>query len=189
MSDEQKDRTIIDTQQVGVSTDAKTGEKVVEVEPVPTTTSGKRLYKLDLNPPEALVIHCAEPKYQRAFREFINNELGIRNYAPVIIGGGVHAFGAQNFLPKNFKILWEQVKFFVKDARVRQIIIINHEGCQWYEKLKGFHPTIDLPIKGKLDLGRAARVILDDFAGVNVRMFWASLHGDQVSFSELTTAD
>lgn len=146
---------------------------------------GKPRYQLDTAESEALVIHCGDPRFQTAFRRFITEELGIRTYTPIIIGGGVHAFGVQSFLPKNFKILWEQVKFFVKEVRLRQVIIINHEDCQWYRKMKGYHPTVELPLKGRLDLKTAAERILEDFAGVEVHSYWAGLDGDRITFSEV----
>jgi hypothetical protein len=142
-------------------------------------------YRVTREPAEALVIHCGDPRFQEAFRQFITRELGLRNYIPIIIGGGVHAFGMQTLLPKNFKILWEQVKFFIKEGRVNQVIIINHEDCAWYKKMKGYHPTLNLPVKGRLDLRTAARLILRDFAGVSVHTYWAALDGDVITFSEV----
>ena len=158
-------------------------EQVIEVEPDVMRADGRPMYRLDDRPSEALVIHCGDPRFQSAFRRFVTEELGIVNYTPVIIGGGVHAFGVQSFLPKNFKILWEQVKFFVKENKLRRIIIINHEDCKWYEKMSGYHPRIELPLKGKLDLQDAALTILRDFAGVQVQTYWAAVDNDRVYFT------
>ncbi len=144
---------------------------------------GRPMYALDHQPPEALVIHCGDPRFQTAFRRFVTEELGIQHYALIVLGGGVHAFGAQSFLPKNFKILWEQVKFFIRSQNLKQVIIINHEDCGWYHKLSGYHPTIDLPVKGKLDLRQAAQTLLKDFAGVQVRSYWAGIENDHVYFT------
>ncbi|MBU0983068.1 MAG: hypothetical protein KKA42_04310 [candidate division Zixibacteria bacterium] len=161
-------------------------ERAVEVHTEVLNSQHRPLYPLETRKPEALVIHCGDPRFQTAFRRFITEELGIASYAPVIIGGGVHAFGAQSFLPKNFKILWQQVKFFVKEGGINQIIIINHEDCTWYDKMKGYGSTLDLPLRGKLDLQTAARVILKDFARVQVRTFWAGIDDGRVSFREIT---
>ena len=60
------------------------------------------------------------------------------------------------------------------------------DSCKWYEKMKGYYPTVRLPLKGKLDLETAALTIMKEFAGVHVRSFWASLDGDRISFSEVT---
>lgn len=157
----------------------------VEVEAEPAESSLAPVYEVSRDPAQALVIHCGDPRFQDAFRRFITEELGYRNYVPIVIGGGVHAFGVQSFLPKNFKILWEQIKFFVKEGRIRNVVIINHDDCAWYKKMKGYHPMVRLATRGKLDLVVAARTILRDFAGVTVRSYWASLEGDAISFSEV----
>lgn len=157
-----------------------------EIEPAVIVSDSKSTYRINKVAPQALVVHCADPRFQDAFRKFVTNELGITNYSPIIIGGGVHALGMQSFLPKNFKILWEQIKFFIKKQQLTQVIIINHEDCAWYEKMKGYHPKIDKLLKGKLDVLTAAKVILGDFPLVEVRAFWAALDGDEITFTELT---
>ena len=157
-----------------------------EIKPAVIARDDQPIYRINRVAPQALVIHCGDPRFQDAFRKFVTTELGISNYAPVIIGGGVHALGMQSFLPKNFKILWEQIKFFIKQQRLTQVIIINHEDCVWYDKMKGYHPRIDKLLKGKLDVLTAAKVILGDFPLVEVRAFWAGLDGDRITFTELT---
>jgi hypothetical protein len=149
---------------------------------------GKPVYKVDARPSQALVVHCGDPRFQSAFRLFITRELGFQNYTPLIIGGGVHAFGAQSFLPKNFKTLWGQIKFFVKVGQVKQVVIINHEDCLWYKKMQGYEAKLKLPVLGRQDLQTAARTILRDFTGVQVRSFWAALEGDNISFTEVPPA-
>jgi hypothetical protein len=165
--------------------DEKSEKDIKAIEHVIPDSSAKT-YALETAPPEALVIHCGDPRFQKAFREFVTAELGIKSYTPVIIGGGIHALGLQSFLPKNYKILWEQIKFFIKEQKLRQVIIINHEDCAWYKKMRSYHPTIEIPLKGMIDLRTSARTIMKDFIGVNVRMFFAGLDGDKVFFSEVT---
>ena len=160
-------------------------DAVEDVEVVPLRPDGKQIYGLITRKPQAVVVHCGDPRFQSAFRRFLSEELGLSSYMPIIIGGGIHAFGVQSFLPKNFKIIWEQIKFAIKDVGIDQVIIINHEDCHWYEKLKGYHSKIQLPLKGKLDLKLAALTILKDFSSVKVRAFWAALEDDGVVFSEI----
>jgi len=161
-------------------------DKTIEVETVMSESSSPKVYRADKQKAQALVVHCADPRFQTAFREFVNRELGITNYVPLVVGGGIHSFGVEKLMPKNFKIVWEQIKFFVKEAGVKQVIIINHEDCLWYKTMKGYYPTVDLPLKGKLDLKTAAQRILKDFTGVEVRSFWAGLSGDEITFRETT---
>jgi len=160
-------------------------DEIIDVEPVAIREDSKKVYGLITRPAQALVIHCGDHRFQSAFRRFVTEELGISSYIPIIIGGGVHAFGVQSFLPKNFKILWGQIRFFIRESGVKQVIIINHEDCRWYEKLKGYHPKIQLPLKGKLDLETAALTILKEFGDIKVRTFWAGLEDDGVVFTEI----
>jgi len=163
-----------------------TGERdIVDLKTEPVS-GHDAIYPLDTSPPEALVIHCGDSRFQTAFRRFIAGELGITKYTPIIIGGGIHALGMQVFLPKNFKILWEQIKFHVKTDRPKQIIIINHEDCAWYDKMKGYHFNLSNITKGKLDLKKASTTILKDFGGVRVRTFWAGIDNGNVYFEEVT---
>lgn len=146
---------------------------------------GRPVYRLDKTPSQALVIHCGDPGFQRAFRLFITEELGIRHYTPVVIGGGLHAFGVPFLRPKNLKVLWEQIKFFVRQGGLKQVIFINHEDCDWYARMKGHRSDVELPVLGRLDLQTAAARIAEDFMGVDVRSFFAALDGDRIVFEEL----
>lgn len=175
-------RTVLETRIVN----GESPNEKIEVEPVMSESSPPRVYRANRQQAQALVVHCADPRFQTAFREFVTDELAIRNYVPLVVGGGIHSFGVEKMMPKNFKIVWEQIKFFIKQTGVKQVIIINHEDCLWYKSKKGFHPTIELPIKGKLDLKTAAQRILRDFTGVEVRSFWAGLEGDEITFKETT---
>jgi hypothetical protein len=146
---------------------------------------GRRVYKIDTTPPSALVIHCSDARFQTAFRRFVTEDLGIRNYVPLVIGGSIHAFGSSQLLPKNFKVLWQQVKFFLRAAGLKQIIIINHDDCLWYKSMSSLHSRVKLPTTGRIDLATAAETLLSDFAGIEVRSYWAGLDGDTVTFSEV----
>jgi hypothetical protein len=158
--------------------------EVVEVEAA-ELKRGVPVYRLDNTPSQALVIHCGDPRFQQAFRRFITEELGIANYTPVVIGGGLHAFGAQSLRPKNLKVLWQQIKFFVRQGGLTQVIFINHEDCQWYAKMKGYRSALELPVLGRVDLQTAATQIAEDFMGVDVRSFFAALDGDRIVFEEI----
>ena len=146
---------------------------------------GRKVYKLDRTPAEALVIHCADPRFQTAFRRFVTEELQLKNYAPLVIGGAIHPFGAQEFFPKNLKVIWGQIKFFINEANIKRVIIINHDDCLWYKTMANFYAKLKTPLKGKLDLAPTAKSLMQDFAGVRVDTYWAALDGDEISFEEV----
>ena len=82
---------------------------------------------------EAIIIHCSEPQFQKAFRQFVSRELGIKNPIPVILPGGIHDFLSPTRV-KAARLLIAHLEFMIKEGGVRRIVIINHEGCGWYAK-------------------------------------------------------
>jgi hypothetical protein len=158
----------------------------MEWQSLPTSPEGRLVYQLNSAPSESLVIHCADPRFQIAFRRFITEELSLENYTPIVIGGGIHALSSEESMPKNFKILWEQIKFFIKLGGIRRVIFINHEDCRWYEKMHGHLPRINLPDKGKEDLKLAATLLLRDFSGISLETYFAHLVGDEVTFERIS---
>lgn len=149
------------------------------------SVDGQPVYQAELRQPEAIVVHCGDPRFQTAFRRFVTEELGIPVYIPVVLGGGVHALGAQTFLPKNFKVLWQQIKFMRDQFNITDIVLINHDDCRWYQRMSGLLTPHRAAAKGRVDLPMAAKLLLQDFAGVRVRSYWAALDGDKIFFKEV----
>ncbi len=146
----------------------------------------KSVYMIDTQPSRTLGIHCADPRFQSAFRRFISQELGIDNYTPLVIGGGVRALGDQNAPPENVETLWGQIKFFITEANIELVILINHEDCKWYEYVHSDQSEAELANIGRQDLQAADHRVRMEFANVQVRSFWAALENDTISFSEVT---
>ena len=145
-----------------------------------------RRFRLERGRSETLVIHCSDPRFQTAFRQFIAEVLRIENYAPIAVGGGVHALCARSTMPENYMSLWSQIEFFIVEGKFTQIIIINHEDCRWYKEMAQHDTKIQPQDKGILDLQTAASIIRNSFPDVSVRAFWAGLDDDTVSFTEVT---
>ncbi len=89
--------------------------------------------------PDAIVIHCSDPRFQPAFEQFIASELGLKKggYVPIVVGGGGGVLGHPEQLPKEFKFLKERLEHYRKVfPTIRRVVLINHEGCRYYESLK-----------------------------------------------------
>ena len=120
--------------------------------------------KLNLNPPRALIIHCGDPKFQAAFREFKSQQLGLQEgeYIPLIVPGSVASLCVGTFLPKNLKIMKEQIELLLKHYPSERVILINHEGCRSYAAMAA---KLEHVLTGELgarqidDLKFAGRVI------------------------------
>jgi hypothetical protein len=98
------------------------------------------LYQVISDPkPGAIVIHCSDPRFQAAFEEFLEHELGLPKggYIPIVVGGGAGVLGHPEQLPKEFKFLKERLEHYRQIfPTAHRIILINHEGCRYYENLK-----------------------------------------------------
>lgn len=89
--------------------------------------------------PSAVVIHCSDPRFQPAFQQFIQKELNLApgQFIPIVVGGGAGVLGHPEQLPKEFKFLRERLEHYRRlFPTVRRIVLINHEGCRYYESLK-----------------------------------------------------
>ncbi len=73
-----------------------------------------KIYNLIEAAPEAIVVHCSDPRFQRAFAEFIQNELALRSgsYIPLAISGGVGSLAEPLKLPKEFRFMKERLRMF-----------------------------------------------------------------------------
>ena len=157
----------------------------IEVNPDNITSGESPYYEMDSDSFDTMVVHCADPRFQTAFKKFVTEELKIKNYAPIVLGGGIHPFGSQKALPVNFESLWDQISFFIKAAKLKQLIFINHEDCKWYNRLIDLYPDADLPVKEKEDLMTTMARVHQDFPDIKIRTFWAGLKDDRVCFTEV----
>jgi len=120
--------------------------------------------RLSLTPPKALIIHCGDPRFQKAFSEFKQQQLGLEEgqYIPLIVPGSVASLCVGTFLPKNLKIMREQIELLLKHYPSERVILINHEGCRAYgalvEKLQHVI-SADIGTKQKEDLEFAASIV------------------------------
>ncbi len=100
----------------------------------------KKLYRAVADAkPSAIVIYCSDPRFQAAFREFVEHDLGLGDgmTIPIVVGGGAGVLGHPEQLPKEFKFLRERLEQYREIfPTVRRIVLINHEDCRYYETLK-----------------------------------------------------
>jgi hypothetical protein len=104
------------------------------------SAGSRRLYAVAQDPkPGAIVVHCSDPRFQAAFSQFIEHELGLAQgeYIPIVVGGGAGVLGHPDQLPKEFKFVRERLEHYRRIfPTAKRVILINHEGCRYYESLK-----------------------------------------------------
>lgn len=147
--------------------------------------------------PLAIVIHCGDPRFQPAFSQFIENELGLAQgqYIPFIIGGGAGVLAHPENLPKDFKFMRDRLeRYRGKFPSINRLVLINHEDCGHYKELGGrmlgiLHTChMDLP---RTDMGLVAQVFtrLLSHLGLKVERYYAKFadpEHTQIVFEKLS---
>lgn len=142
-------------------------------------------FPLDSAPAQAMVIHCADPRFQVAIRRFAIESLGLENYLPIVEGGGVHALRAKEYAPREFETLWHQVTFMLNLFKLPEVILIGHQDCRWYQNHAEHFEGVDPEVRCRIDLPLVAGMLLSRLPHLRIRCFWAAVKNDQVLFTEV----
>lgn len=142
-----------------------------------------QIYDLIAAAPEAIVVHCSDPRFQRAFAGFIKNELRLEEgkYIPLVVSGGVGSLSEPLKLPKEFRFMKERIRMFLERFdSIKQIVLINHEDCRHYEALQNFigklfmHHFANMAERQRVDLKKVAKVLLDlASARIETKLYYA----------------
>ncbi|MEW6617325.1 MAG: hypothetical protein AB1333_02810 [Patescibacteria group bacterium] len=129
----------------------------------------QKLYDVLSGHPKAIVIHCADPRFQRAFQEFLKNELNLSTgeYVPIAISGAIASLTEPSSFPKEFKVVNDILTLFLdRHETIKTIILINHEDCKKYEAMKSalgrsfLKNFSDMVTRQKFDLQKVASAII-----------------------------
>ena len=145
----------------------------------------EQIYHLAESKPLAIVVYCSDSRFQRAFREFVGNELHLKEgeYIPMVLSGGVASLSEPSRLPEEFKYVKDRIRFFLERFdSVHRVILINHEDCRHYEALKSSLGSIFLQhVKHMterqiMDLSSVAKTLLGLGApGLHIELYYARL--------------
>jgi hypothetical protein len=149
------------------------------------TPQPEHIYHLAETRPQAIVVYCSDPRFQRAFREFIGNDLHLQEgeYIPLVVSGGVASLSEPLRLPKEFKFMKERIELFLgRFDSIRRIILINHEDCRHYEALKSSLGAIFLQHLAHMterqirDLTQVSKTLLGLAApGLQIELYYARM--------------
>ena len=103
--------------------------------------------------PQAIVVYCSTPRFQAAFDQFIEKELGLAKgeFIPLAVAGGAGVLAHPERLPKEFKFMRDRFELLRKNyTSVKRVVLINHEDCAYFRmltaKVPGFlRPHADGP--------------------------------------------
>jgi len=143
------------------------------------------VYRTEFEPrpsPEALVIHCSDPRYQFHFQEFLRQHLGLDTYELIAVPGGPQFLTAMEFLPKFSWVGWRWVKFLVDVAKPTRVILIGHEGCRWYKSLHLLRRQAEMRRLEERDLHTVAAELKERFSALALEKYFARHEGEHVVF-------
>lgn len=80
-------------------------------------------------PGETLVIHCIDPRFAEAFAGRLL-ELPVNKAVSLTNPGGIFdlVFPSRSQAGEN---LWEKISFSVRHLKLSQVVIFQHDDCQW----------------------------------------------------------
>src|SRR5216117_224243 len=129
--------------------------------------------------PDALVIHCSDHRFQRSFREFLAEGLKLPSYALIAMPGGGHFLSLEYVLPKYANVGMQSVRFHLKRARPRRIVLIGHDDCLFFkERIQFYYSEPDLHAKQAANLRKARAIVEERFPGLPVELFFADTRPD-----------
>lgn len=144
-------------------------------------------YKLTEETPDALVIHCSDPRFQRAFKQFVYSELNIQTPMFIVLPGVSSHFGVQGALPKNWYGLKESIATMTGVHKVPRVILINHDDCKGYAKIASLIGRI-VPMKelqSKHARALAEFIRKEYLPNAEIEAYQAKLIGQEIEFERV----
>ena len=136
--------------------------------------------KLQSQPPRALVVHCGDHRFQAAFQEFLNRDLGLDgNYDLFVVPGGPQSLTLVEYLPKFSWASWRWFRFFVENHEIDRLILIQHEDCAWYKSLPvHLHTSSEPRERQEEDLRKVGKTLRKDFPQLKLELYFAAWDGE-----------
>lgn len=135
--------------------------------------------------PETLVVCCSDGRWHAQMTEFVHVEVSDRADL-YCVPGGPAVLDPWNSTFDEARVFEQSMRLFAEHHQISGIWLIAHQGCAWY-KLK--HPHFDAPaiLKRQLsDLRRGKQILLERHPNYEVRLIFAELDGQAVSFRDCT---
>ena len=134
----------------------------------------------------ALVVHCSDHRFRRAFDQFIDQTLAIAEYDRIAIPGGPQFLVALDYLPKFSWVGNRWTRFLLEAHGLKRVVLIAHEDCAWYRHVHGSH--VELEARQRADLHRAREQLREILPGVAVETYLATLHEGKIGFLHVDAA-
>ena len=129
----------------------------------------------------AAAVYCSDGRVGDQVDEFLHHGLGLPRYDRLACPGGPASLSGR------FLAFWEgqgveqQLRFLLRAHGLRQVILIAHEACAYYQLRLGFRAA-DVEHEQRTDLERAARAVIGIDAALEVRAFLALRLESRIAF-------
>jgi hypothetical protein len=133
----------------------------------------------------ALVVHCSDPRFQPHFHDFLRLGLDLDRYALLAVPGGAQFLTLADYLPKFSWAGWRWVKFIGEIAPPARVVLIAHDDCLWYKRVRGRSQPAEIHAKQLEDLRRVAVEVHERFRNVTVELYFARLDGGAAAFESV----
>ena len=144
-------------------------------------------YEIVKKTQKAVIIHCSDPRFQDAFRKFIEEQkkMKVGEYTPIIIPGGPGNLGRPKTHPIDFESLLKQVEFFLNENKTNTVILINHQDCKYYQEINKGYKHVLLEEK---DMKKVYNILKKNLPKkVKIDMYYAYLiSAEKICFKKLS---
>lgn len=124
---------------------------------------------------DVLAVHCGDYRFQSAFQEFLNRTLSLDgNYDLIVMPGGPLSLTLVEYLPKFHWASWKWVRFFAEFHKIRRLILIQHQDCDFYKKMPAhLHESAEPRQRQELELRRVRDAIRRELPQLAVELYYA----------------
>lgn len=104
--------------------------------------------------------------------EFLHHGLGLPRYDRLTCPGGPSSLSGRFLAYWESQGVEQQLRFLHRVHELRQVILIGHQACAYYQFRLGF-PAAHVEQEQRIDLARAARAVVGIDPALEVHAFFA----------------
>ncbi len=129
----------------------------------------------------AAAVYCADGRFGNQFDDFLQQGLGLPRYDRIVLPGGPGCLAGHTEARFDAEGVLGDLKFLADAHKLERIVLIQHEGCAYYEHQLGTEPERTFALQ-RADLARVAYQIRRVTTNMQIEGFFARVDGENVVF-------